>query len=132
MPKIMILPSDSYIVRHRIRVVFCCCGSWKCQIVDVVVIFITFSVKTVQCSVSTSTSSREDRLVKTFCHQYQFNFIILIVLVNFHDNDVSAQDNSSYVNLLSHTNVLSTPVINKNIRYDARDDTNASFTVNML
>ena len=128
----MILPSDSYIVRHRIRVVFCCCGSWKCQIVDVVVIFITFSVKTVQCSVSTSTSSREDRLVKTFCHQYQFNFIILIVLVNFHDNDVSAQDNSSYVNLLSHTNVLSTPVINKNIRYDARDDTNASFTVNML
>ena len=115
------------------RVVFCCCGSWKCQIVDVV-IFITFSVKTVQCSVSTSTSSREDRLVKTFCliYQYQFNFIILIVLVNFHDNDVSAQDNSSYVNLLSHTNVLSTPVINKNIRYDARDDTTASFTVNML
>ena len=77
----MILSSDSYIVRHRIRVVFCCCGSWKCQIVDVVVIFITFSVKTVQCSVSTRTSSREDRLVKTFClvYQYLFTFIILIL-----------------------------------------------------
>ena len=31
--------------------------------------------------------------------------------VNLHDDDVSAQDNSSYVNLLSHTNVLSTHVV---------------------
>ena len=83
------------------------------QIVDVVVIFITFSVKTVQSSVSTSSTSREDRLVNIL---HRFYHISHYWSVNFLDDDVSAQNRPSSDNLLIHTSVLSTHVITKSIR----------------